>query len=300
MPHLRILIVVALIAAVGLYLWQGRPATERLVVEVTARDYAFQAPAEISAGWTTFQFPNQGEEPHFFLLSLLPEGKTIDDYRTEVGPAFNRTWEALQAGTADKAAAAQMLGEQLPEWYAGVEAMGGTGIVSPGRTAQTTLRLTPGVYVMECYVKTPEGTFHTELGMMQSLRVTLESTEIQAPSEDLNITVSNEGIIAPDRLSPGRHTVAVQFVNHPPVGLGNDIHAVRLSEDVTVDQVAPWMDWMNIEGLRSPAPIEFLGGAQEMPVGHTAYFTVDLTPGRYAWIAEQPADRGLWATFVVE
>ena len=297
---LRIWIALALVAALGLFLWQSRLTTAPHVIDVTARDYAFQAPAEIPAGWTTFRFPNRGEEPHFFLLSLLPEGKTIDDYQTDVGPAFNQAWEALQQGTADKATAAQMLGEQLPAWYADVKAMGGTGMVSPGRTAQTTLRLSPGTYVMECYVKTPEGTFHTELGMMQSLRVTSESMETEAPTEDVLIAVSNEGIVAPDEVSAGRHTVAVQFVNHPNVGLGNDIHVVRLDEGQTAKDVAPWMDWMNIEGLRTPAPALFLGGTQEMPVRQTAYFTVDLAPGRYAWIAEQPAERGLWRTFVVK
>jgi hypothetical protein len=60
------------------------------------------------------------------------------------------------------------------------------------------------------------------------------------------------------------------------------------------------MNWMNINGLRAPAPVEFLGGTQEMPVGYTSYFTVNLEPGRYAFISESAADKGMVEEFIVE
>jgi hypothetical protein len=37
-----------------------------------------------------------------------------------------------------------------------------------------------------------------------------------------------------------------------------------------------------------------------MSVGSTAYFTVDLKPGRYAWISEVPAEKRLVKEVVVE
>ena len=40
------------------------------------------------------------------------------------------------------------------------------------------------------------------------------------------------------------------------------------------------------------------GGAT--PVGHTAYFTVNLEPGRYAWIAESAAAQGMVREFTVQ
>jgi hypothetical protein len=45
------------------------PPTPAGVVEVTAVDYAFQAPDPIRSGWTTFLMENKGKEHHFLLLS---------------------------------------------------------------------------------------------------------------------------------------------------------------------------------------------------------------------------------------
>jgi hypothetical protein len=58
------------------------------------------------------------------------------------------------------------------------------------------------------------------------------------------------------------------------------------------------MSW--IDGMVSPAPVEFLGGADQMPAGSTAYFEVDLEPGSYAWISEGYAAQGAVKEFVVE
>ncbi|NIT89785.1 MAG: hypothetical protein GWN82_04270, partial [Gemmatimonadetes bacterium] len=74
------------------------------------------------------------------------------------------------------------------------------------------------------------------------------------------------------------------FEEHPEVGFGNDVHLVRLEEDMAGEDLLPWMDFLNVEGLQNPAPAVFFGGMQERPEGQTAYFTVELESGRYAWI----------------
>jgi hypothetical protein len=82
--------------------------------------------------------------------------------------------------------------------------------------------------------------------------------------------------------------------------MGNDVHLIRMNDTTDIDEVIFWLDWMNIKGLESPAPVEFLGGAQEMPVGYTAYFTADLVPGNYAWISESSAAKGMVEMFTIE
>ncbi|GBD91165.1 hypothetical protein BMS3Abin04_01891 [bacterium BMS3Abin04] len=57
---------------------------------------------------------------------------------------------------------------------------------------------------------------------------------------------------------------------------------------------------MNIKGFESPASVEFLGGYQEMPVDYTCCFQVDLEKGKYAWIAESGAGRGLIKEFNID
>jgi hypothetical protein len=275
----------------------AEPSTAH-VVEITARDYAFDGPDEIPSGWTTFRLKNDGKEHHFLLLQRLPEGKTIDDYMEEIGQPFDSVWHELESGLG-KAEAGALLGRLLPEWWASVRQMGGPGFVAPGVVAETSVKLEPGTYVMECYVKTPDGKFHGMLGMTRGLTVTGDPTGAPEPEADLSITLSNFEFAVDGDVTAGEQTVAVHFQEHPEIGLGNDVHVVRLDGD-DMDEVIAWMDWMNVEGLREPAPAAFVGGVHEMPVGHTAFFTVDLTPGRYAWIAESAADKGMVREFAID
>ena len=270
------------------------------VVDVTARDYAFAGPAEIPSGWITFRLHNEGMEHHFLLLSRLPEGRTFADYVAEVTIPFDSVWHELRSGAIDRGEAGAMLGRLLPEWYASVKQMGGPGLVAAGGVAQATVNLEPGDYVMECYVKNAEGEFHATLGMARPLRVTSESSGASEPDADLEITLTNYEMAIEGTPTAGAQTVAVHFQEHPEFGLGNDVHVVRVDDRTDLDEVIDWMDWMNVDGLRAPAPAAFVGGTHEMPVGYTAYFTMGLTPGGYAWISESTAALGMVREFTVE
>lgn len=278
----------------------GTPARDAFVVDYVARDYAFVGPTEIPSGWVTMRMANEGLEHHFIFLTLLPEGKTIEDYASDVGPAFGEAWEALQAGAVDKAGAGAMIGQALPEWYASAASMGGPGLVAPGRTAQATMHLVPGNYVMECYVKTADGVFHVMLGMAMPLTVTEEKSGGVPPRADYAITLYNSKIDVEGTPRAGRQTIAVNFDDHPAAGLGNDVHVVRLEEGTDLDEVVQWMDWMNVDGLQAPSPAAFVGGVHEMPAGNTAFLTLDLEPGRYAFIAESGAELGMVEEFTIE
>ena len=152
---------------------------------------------------------------------------------------------------------------------------------------------------MECYIKTADGIFHSSLGMQRPITVTSESSGASPPESDIEVTLSNYEIAIEGELTQGEHTVAVHFAEQPAVGLGNDVHVVRLETGTNLDEVVRWMDWMNVDGLRAPAPARFVGGTQEMPVGYTAYFTIELLPGRCAWISEAPAANGMVQGFTV-
>lgn len=269
------------------------------VVKVVARDFNFIVADEISSGWNTFEFTNTGHAEHFFLLDLLPDSITFSQFITDVGHQFDMVFDSIKAGKSREEAIG-MLVERIPQWYfTSVKQMGGTGIISPGESATVTLDLIPGNYVIECYIK-EKGVFHTALGMARPITVTEEKSSTIPPKENYKITITNFKYQTTGELKSGENTIAVNFKEHPEVGLGNDVHLVRLEEDTNLDEVIYWMDWMNIEGLESPAPVKFLGGAQEMPVGNTAYFTVNLEPGNYAWIAESAASKGMIEFFTVE
>nr|MDP2479468.1 hypothetical protein [Candidatus Palauibacterales bacterium] len=136
--------------------------------------------------------------------------------------------------------------------------------------------------------------------MLRALTVTDAQAGGEPPSADLDVTLSSQGIAVRGTPTAGEHVVAVHYREQPAGLVGYDLHLARLGEGQTVEQLVPWMDWMNVGGLEVPAPATFLGGVQEMPAGHTTYVHVTLTPGSYAWISELGADQGLVHPFTVE
>ena len=279
-----------------------REDAEADVVTVTAKDFEFQAPKSIRSGWTTFRFVNEGEQEHFFLLHYLPENKGFVDYRTEVVDPFLEVWNHYDAGELTREEAARSLGEEIATWFlAETEQWGGAALTEPGRTSQVTLNLDPGTYVMECYVKTPQGTWHTDRGMLRELIVTEEPTGARPPEADVEMTLSNYEVAISDSFRAGPQTVAVRATESPEGFLPHDINLFRLESDTTtVEELAAWMDWMDFEEFRAPAPGVSMGGMKTLTAGHTGYVTVDLEPGRYAWVSEGYADRGMVKEFTVE
>lgn len=272
------------------------------VVEVIAKDFEFEAPREIPSGWNTFRFENSSEEQeHFFLLWRLPEGVTFDDYRTEVTQPFVAVWNRYDAGDLTREETGAALGEEIAAWFF-EEAVpaGGAALTEAGATSRVTLRIEPGTYAIECYVKTPQGTWHSDRGMIRELNVTEGSTGATPPEPDAELTLSSYEISTSGSFVAGPQTVAVHVTDRPDGFMAHDINLFRLEGDATVDEIVAWMDWMDLEGFRAPAPAVSLGGVEHLPPGATGYATVDLEPGRYAWVSEGYGHRGMVQEFTVE
>ena len=268
------------------------------IIEVVARDFTFTVDSIIPSGWSTFKMKNTGTMEHFFFLTKLPDSITFNDYIIGVGAAFGKTWNAYKDGEVDKNGAYEILGANLPAWYANARAMGGIGFISGGQTGITTIKLTPGNYVMECYIKAANGQFHSELGMINPITVSNETTQMKPQKANVDINLTNAPMEVTGDIVAGNNIFAVHFNEHPAIGLGNDIHLIKVDASTNMDDVVFWMDWLNIGGLTPSAPAVFLVGAHEMPVGYTAYFNCNLEPGDYAFIAETPLGR--FKTFTVK
>jgi hypothetical protein len=269
------------------------------VVEVAARDFAFEAPAEIASGWTTLRFQNLGAQEHFMSLSRLPDGKTLDDYIAEVAAgAFGVAMDPYYKGEVELASALETLGSLIPAWFGDIVFSGGPGLLTPGLAEDVTVDLEPGSYVLECYVKTPDGMFHSALGMIAGLTVTSAENGASEPEADFDVTLANYVIEAPDRVAAGPHTIRVRVIQAPEGLLKHDVHLLRVTEETDLGAVVPWMSW--IDGMKAPAPATFVGGMEQLEAGHSGYLSVDLEPGSYAWISEAYADRGMMKEFVVE
>ena len=240
------------------------------VVEFAALDFVFAGPPEIPSGWTTFRMPNRGEEHHVMILVQLPEGVSYADFYA----AYNQR-------------------SARPDWWDDQVIMGGPAALAPGLTGETTVKLDPGEYAMVCPVPTADGTLHSTLGMMRPLTVTEEDSGAPEPEADITMTLRGLEFEMDGVITPGRHTIRVVF-EHQPEGKPHDVHVARLGPNQTLEDFATSMETLDL------TDVYFIGGAEDMPEGYTAYFTADFEPGRYAFWCHYHSEDGMVQEFTVE
>ena len=282
---------------------QPEETKEAAVVNIITETMDFQMPDTIRSGWQTFHYENRSYETHFFLLDKYPAGKTIEDGEREIMPPFQEGMDLINAGKPEEAFAAF---GKLPEWFGQVVFCGGSGLISPGKTSVTTLKLEPGYYVVECYVKMQNGMFHSVMGMVKELIVLPDTTTHAPPKPDVWITISGtEGINMEGRVRQGHQVFSVHFrdqIVHENF-VGHDVNLVRLDETADPEVLESWMNWSVPGGLQTPSPegVTFLGGVNDMPAEGIAYFEAEISPGRYAFIAEVPdaVSKNMFRTFTV-
>ena len=260
------------------------------VVDVLTENMDFQMPDTIPSGWVTFRYKNASPQTHFLLVDDYPEGKNLDTIIARVGPPFDEGMKLINEGKVDEGYAAF---GKLPEWFGEVKFIGGTGLISPNRVATTTMKLNPGNYILECYVKMSNGMFHTSMGMAKEIVVSGTDSGNQEPKADIAIEISStEGIVFNDSISKGIRTFSVHYkdqIVHEHF-LGHDVNLAKIDDKVNLETLGSWMDWSNPNGLIEPAPegVTFLGGMNNMLAGDIGYFTATLEPGRYVLISEVP------------
>lgn len=265
----------------------------------------------VPAGWTTLVLDNQTDDVHFVYLSKVPQvaideaaaaGRPLLDYYFEQVAEPFQGYMDLLAGNPIRYPI------EFPEWFldGSVVPSGGVGLTGAHTSSAATVDLSPGEYVMECYVKDASNTFHGLGGMVALLTVTDDASEASPPRASATLSIGNTGFEFPDSIRPGRHAIAVQFDTQQVYRnlVGHDAHLLRLDGETSVDDLNDWMDWMDPAGLVSDGtePTTFLGGVETVfPAGTTEYAHLTLTPGEYAWVAEvpDPASKGLLKPFTV-
>lgn len=273
------------------------------VIEIITTNMDFQMPDTITSGWNTFRYKNLSPQTHFFLIDKYPEGKTSEDAKKLVVPVFDSAMKFIME---DKTKEAFAEFANLPEWYSEVVYVGGSGLLSPNQIGETTLKLKPGQYVIECYVKMSNGVFHSSMGMTEDIVVSNADSGNKALASDIDIEISGkDGIVFNDSISSGKQIFSVLFkdqIVHENF-VGHDINLVKLDENANLEELENWMNWVDPKGLIEPAPknFTFIGGVNDMPAGNTAYFTATLEPGKYALISEVPnaLNKNMLKTFLI-
>lgn len=234
------------------------------VVTITATDYAFAAPDTIVAGFTTFRLENHGREPHQAVIFGAP-GKTFAE---------------LEAVAVPK-------GSDL-EWLQGVMAIhpsfpGGPGVIMNGDSTIVTTNLTPGNYLIACFVPSPDGKWHVKKGMFRRLVVTPAAsgaTVAAEPKSDVTVTLSDYAFAPSRPLTAGTHTIRIE-------NSGPQIHELAIERLAPGKTLADWQKWM-AGGMRGEPVSLPIGGFAGPDKGKVGWLTVTLTPGNYLLLCYVP------------
>jgi hypothetical protein len=225
------------------------------VVEWQARDYSYEAPETLPSGWVTIRMGNHGPEPHHGQLLRLNDGVTFQ--------AFSQ--------------ALQQEGEAAVRLTTPV---GGPALVDAHRTAEVTLDLQTGSYVIACFVPSPDGVPHLAKGMLKPIEVTAgDPSAVGPPATQGKFTMREFSFEMPDAIPAGRTTYEVTNVGVQP----HELVVVKLGEGKTLDDVTAW--------YRTPSgvpPYEAVGGINALAGDDTGYMTLALDPGAYAAICVVP------------
>jgi len=225
------------------------------VVTVTARDFNFEAPAEIAAGPTTFRLVNAGQALHHVQLVKLDDGKTLQD-----------VFAALQAGGPP------------PAW---LHAIGGPNAPDPGSEANATVVLEPGSYALLCFVDIPDHVPHVMKGMAKILTVTPAPVPAAAatPTGDITMRLNDYSFALSTPITAGRHTIRVENGARQ----SHEVELIKLAPGKTTQDLMSWMQTM-----AGPPPASAIGGISGMEPGQVQAFSHDFTPGSYVLICFVP------------
>jgi len=238
---------------------EPRPA-HPTVVTITATDYAFSAPDTIRAGFTTFRLVNQGKELHHASLVRLGAGKTLADFQA-----------GLQAAMKSHA--------PPPAW---LSFMGGPNAIAPGDTTTATHALSPGSYILICWIPSADGVPHVMKGMLHPLTVSgPPPTAAVSPAADVVVKLSDYDFQFEPALAAGTHTIRVE-------NLGPQAHEIviaALEPGKTVQDLIAW----EMAGEKGPPPTgRWLGGVATLDARRHAQFTATFTPGNYVVLCFWP------------
>ena len=222
-------------------------------MSITAKDYAFDAPASIPSGLTALLLKDASPvELHQASLAKLSAGQTISDFLT-----------TLMTPTAGV----------TTTFVAGPQA------IAPGDETGVTTFLEPGSYVMLCFIPSPDGTPHFAKGMVAPLTVADSGAPVvDLPAADTSISAGEFAFIDAPPSTAGRHVF--RFENK-----GQQDHEVVLVELDPGMTAIDFVKSFDPAAPPGPPPGRPMGGVTGASPGARAMFEADLEAGaRYAYI----------------
>lgn len=235
---------------------------ERYVVQVNALDYAFGIPEVIPSGWITFKMINRGKDTHVAYIGKKADSLSLEEFKQGINKR---------------------------SYWPNATPMGGPGLHSPGKESETTIFLEPGHYYMACGANKPDGTKHSELGMIRYFEVSNKRAGVKEPQPDGVLILDKYSIEAQHFHKGGEKTMKVVHKAYPM-----DIHLVGLHDKSTISEAERY--FMEV---KDPTHAEMFGGAEQAEPGRTTYMTFNIEPGEYAWMSQEYSVWGMKEVFKV-
>lgn len=227
-------------------------------VTVDGVDYAFDMPDHVKGGLVSMDFTNSGRELHEYALARLDPGKTLAD--------VNRVLAS---------------GKEPPGW---VEDIGGVPVLTPGARVRITRELRSGTYLFLCFIPSPGGKPHYELGMEKVFEVAGD-TGADAPQTD-GVIVAGEKSFKVPPIDAGRQTLELRNDAGEPREFSlAGLRPGRTERDAQ-QFFAPLEQGRGFR-IEGKPPLELLGAMQSIPPGTSVYLTVDFKPGWLYRIADE-------------
>ena len=226
------------------------------VVDVIAGDFYLQAPDTIPAGPTTFRVRvRQGD--HFAMLLRLDPGHTAGDLLR-----------------------ARQEGHARPSW---AHFVGGPGFPARNGTANATMVLAPGEYLLMCDVTAHDGVRHIEKGMYHPLVVRGEGNA-SLPRADAVVRMRDHvfAFSGPIRAGPR----ALRVVNE-----GSVMHEFRLVHVLPGHTGKESLAWK--PGDKTPRPDEDVMALVGIVPGGELMTTIEFTAGEYVVLCVPEIDHGM-------
>lgn len=166
--------------------------------------------------------------------------------------------------------------EEPPPWFRDVA---GVPLLSPGEKLSTTRELEAGTYVFLCFIPSPQGVSHVNLGMLRPLVLSGDSGA-ELPEPNAVITASADGYAIPD-LDGGPQTIELRNEDEKE----REFFLVTLDAGKRLEDLDRFFE--EEEGKGDP-PADFHAAMQTIPAGHVG------VPGyrpRIRRHERRPADR---------
>jgi len=223
-------------------------ANSKLTFDVT--DSAFQGfPSKVPSGWVQITATNKTQGPQAASLIKINKGHTLDE--------LNKLENSEDPADYTKAMQAMTM-------------VGGIPGMLPGGTAEATVHLTAGNYVLASQIG--------EKPIQQQFTVTSSKSGLSEPEATQTVKLSEFKIDMPNSLKAGTTTFKVENIG----GEGHQALFLHLAPGKTLQDA---VNFVESNGPPSgPPPVDWAGGVDSLSPQQAGYTTIDLQPGKYAVI----------------